>query len=465
MKSRDLPRGKRILFAGLTAVVLSLGLLEFPGHSRAAGPGTQPSSKVVVIPSFAPPTYPGYYGIPPFPTGAPQLSAYHFSQLAAKKVTAAALKSYDTVILYGIRWNDISPTAQADINAFAQTHKVVIWDADDTGPQNYATFVHPFSDYASGERTKQNTAVVTSFPGGVNFLASSKPSSPYYLDPQQLVTDNNELVDMNAMQKGTANWLPALIAANAKIPQGGWPLAWSYGVIGNHTGLTIYSGMDPDAFVTAAKDNPNNVLKELALQLKAPFRQTPDPACAPNCKLPGSSGGTTYATCKFAKHIPRHWVHGRVAIALQTSGSAGITGQIVTRRGRVLATGQGGTTGLIRLRVKTKQLPSNRIARLRARVLVDGQQACFKRFRLKVDNTPPRVLLLTTTRSAGGDLLRLRVSEISSMSVVGRNVPRRRPVLIAAHRTIHVYLPASVRFARLILRDRAGNAVVRRLVF
>jgi hypothetical protein len=80
-----------------------------------------------------------------------------------------------------------------------------------------------------------------------------------------------------------------------------------------------------------------------------------------------------------------------------------------------------------------------------------------------VDNVKPRLLLLSTT-GTGVHLLTLSVSELSSMSIVGRNV-HRRPVLIAARRTIRVHLSASVRTARLILTDRAGNTLVRRLVW
>jgi hypothetical protein len=210
--------------------------------------------------------------------------------------------------------------------------------------------------------------------------------------------------------------------------------------------------------------SPNYAVKELALDLAAPFRQTPDSSCAPQCKPPsGGGGGKTYAACNFAKPLPKHWVRRNVVITLQTSVAAGITGQIVTGSGRVVASGSEGTGDLVRLVVPTKKLPSNRASRLQARILVKGQQACMKRFRLKVDNLRPRLLLLSTT-STGVHLLRLRVSELSSMAIVGRHV-HRRPVLIAARRTIRVHLSASVKTARLILTDRAGNTLVRRLVW
>jgi hypothetical protein len=455
----------RVPIAALAAVILSIGVLALPAHSRgAAAAATEKSLNVAVIPGFTPPAYPGTHGVPPLPVGASQLSPYHFSELPASDVTVSALSKYDTVMLYAIRWADIPTSGQVAINAFAATHKVLIWDADDTGSQNYSTFIHPFSDVSSGQsfNGKPNDSVV-SFPQGPDFLASDNPSSPYYLDPDQLVHDRHEINDMTAMSLGTKNWLPALVAANAVNRNGGWVLAWSYGVIGNHTGMTIYSGLDADAFGESGL-NPNNDIKELALQLQAQFRTTPDTSCAPGCTLPSSGPGSSHAACSFAKRVPTHWVHGRVPITLKASTAAGVTGRVLSPKGRILASAKE-SGNLIHLRVKTKRLRSNRVSRLRAVVYVNGQKACTKSFKLKVDNTPPRVLFLRTLRSGQLHLAELRVSEVSSMTVVGRGVPHRKPVLISAHRTVKARLPLQVRHAQLNLRDRAGNRVVRKLVW
>jgi hypothetical protein len=374
---------RRIIIAAVAALSLSVGLLHDSAASRGAAQAAKPSVEVAVVPGFAPPTYPPYFGIPKLPVTDPQLSHFHFTQLPASKVTTVRLQKFDTVLLYGMRWSSLSVTAQQAIDTFAATGKVVIWDADDTGPQNWATFIHPFTDAASGEHV--HSGAVVSFPGGQNFLASPNPSSPYYLDPHQLVTDKNLINDMNAMKTGTAGWTPALVAANKSIPQGGWALAWAYGVVSNHTGMTIYSGIDADAF--ADKLRPNYAIKALKLQLAAPFFRTPDPACAPNCGQPKPPVGKPFVTCKFAKRVPRGWVHGRVPILLRTSVASGITGKVLTRRGKSLASARENKRGLLRFRVQTRRLPSHRIARLRATVYVNHQRACVKRFRLKVDNT------------------------------------------------------------------------------
>ena len=91
----------------------------------------------------------------------------------------------------------------------------MIWDSDGTGAQNYSTFIQPFSTLASNASGKPSDFHVT-FPtfksGFVDFLASNDPSSPYYLDPSQLVSNASMINDMNAMKTGTKNWAPALVA-------------------------------------------------------------------------------------------------------------------------------------------------------------------------------------------------------------------------------------------------------------
>lgn len=424
---------------------------------------------MAVIPGFAPAAYPGTKGVPPLPVSAAALAHYQFSELPADQVTVAALSSYDTVLLYGIRWSDIPASGRAAINAFAPTHKIVIWDADDTGAQTYTNFVHPFSTLASGEHAQRGGSVV-SYPAIPNFLANDNPTSPYYLDPNQLVNDQHMIAHMNAITNGTKQWVPALDAANQAIPDGGWVIGWSYGKIGDATGMVVYSGIDADSLI--ANVHPNYALKELALDLAAPYRTTPA-RCAPNCKLPQDKGGQVYAACNFAKRVPTHWVHGRVPIVLQTSIAAGITAQVLTRTGRVVASGREVSGDLVQLAVRTKKLRTNRISQLRAVVSVKGKPACTNAFRLKVDNTPPRLLKLSTTRTAGAHLLDLRVNERARLSLAGRHGfvalhplaghTVRGWLRIGANRSIHIRVSVTVKTARLRVRDRAGNTVVRKL--
>jgi hypothetical protein len=445
----------------VAALVLSGGLLGTAARGSGAPAAGSPSSNVAVVPGFAPAPYKGNSGVPPLPINNSELAKYHFSQLPVDQVTTAALQNYDTVIVYGTLWSDFSSSAQAAINTFAAKHKVVIWDADGTGAQSYASFVHPFSTLSSGQgyQGKPSDSVVY-FPTGVDFLASSNTASPYYLDPTQLVHDKDELNDMNAMKTGTSNWRPALLAANHGIPGGAWPIAWSYGVIGDHTGMTIYSGLDADAFPTQEK--LNNDRKELALDLAAPFRTTPA-ACAPHCTLPSVGSSHAFASCGFAK-VPRHWTHGRVPLVLKTSLASGITARIVTKSGRVLARASETTGDLVPLAIQTKRLPANRTSQLRAQVFVNGQSACTNHFQVvRANSTRPSLLLLGTTQTTRR-LLTLRVSETAFMRVVAAHV-HWRTNRVPAGKVVQFHLPGSVRKAKLILHDRAGNTLVRSLAW
>jgi hypothetical protein len=454
------PHLARILVAGFALLVLAAALLDYPTHSRAADAAASPSSNVAVVPGFTPTPYSGFSGVPALPVNL--LPKYHFTQLSASAVTPAALQNYDTVVLYGIRWSDIPSSGQAAINAFAAKHKVVIWDADATGAQAYSSFVHPFSTVSSGQSqgTDSTRESVVYFLKRGDFLASSNPKSPYYLDPTQLVRDHDELNDMNAMKAGTANWRPALLAANDAINPAAWPIAWSYGVIGDQTGMTIYSGLDADTFPT--NEVLNNDRKELALDLAAPFRSTPA-ACSPGCHLGSSPETNPFASCEFLK-LPKHWAHGHVPLVLKTSDAANITAQILTHSGRVLATGPA-TDGLVPLVLPTTKLP-NGTSRLRARVLVHGAPACSNRFRLAKSNSGRlRLLLLATSRDPVVhepdqlDLLTLRTSETASFTIVAPHYRRTR--LVRASKVVQFSVPLSVRKATVILRDRAGNTVTR----
>ena len=212
----------RLVIAALAAVGLSAAFLGSPGHSRGAGPARSRASMSPWCRGSGPRSIPAYSGVGKFPATNSRLSAYHFSELATSKLTASGLASYDTVILYGIRWSDIPASGQAALNTFAATHKVMIWDADETGAQNYCTFIQPFSTRRATRAASPRTPHVT-FPtfanGFVNFLASNTPSSPYYLDPSQLVTDPSMINDMNAMNDRNEELGAGSLAANANIPK------------------------------------------------------------------------------------------------------------------------------------------------------------------------------------------------------------------------------------------------------
>jgi uncharacterized membrane protein YgcG len=465
----------------LTAAVL-IGALSSP-----ASAAPQSSVNVAVIPGFTPPIYSGTFGVPNFPTTAPGLSAYHFSQLSASGVTSAALQSYDTVILYGLRWGTLSPSAQAAINSFASTGKVVIWDADSTGAQDYSSFVHPFSTTASGESGVKAGSVVT-FIANENPLASSDPSSPLYLDPSSLVASTHLIGHMSVLNTGAAEWAPGLIAANPQIPDGGWALAWGYGKTGDHSGMVVYSGIDADAFNDSF--SPNYALKELGIDLAAGFLRTADTACAPTCSAPsvgatggggtggggtggggtggggtggggtgGGGGQTSFAQCSLDRKAPASWVRGQIALYLKTSSASNLSVRTVTRSGKVVGTTVTLKPGHLKILVNTKRLPSNRVSNVFAVVYVSGAAACRVSVGLKVDNTPPRLLRVKAKRTLAASVLSFGVTEASSLTIISGG--HTQHLKVVPHKTIVISLPAGAGSAKLVLVDRAGNKSTR----
>jgi len=222
--------------------------------------------------------------------------------------------------------------------------------------------------------------------------------------------------------------------------------------------------LDADA-INYSQLNPNDDITELVLELNAPFRTTPDSSCAPSCKPPPLPRGTKPISCSFAKHPPTHWVHGRVGILLKCSPADGTIKAFVRLgpTGTVLASGAE-RNGLIHLRVQTRLLRTNHVSRP-AVIYGNSQQTRSKYFKLKVDNTPPRLLHLRTHSTRSGRLVSFRVSEKSQMRIAGGGPRFGHWVSVARRRLIVATLPGSVRRARLILRDRAGNTLVRKLVW
>jgi len=457
------------LAACLLAGVAVLAKTSTVAHATATD--SAPSANVALVPGFHAPKYSDTESLPGFP--AAQVQGYHFGAVPLGSVTSANLSAYDTVVLYGLRWSDLSSSEQAAINDFAKTGKVIIWDADSTGAQDYGSFVHPFTTKSSGAKGGSFGAVVTFVPGSP--LASIDSGSPLYLDQNALVASTHLLGHMNVLVGPAADWSPGLLAGNSKIPdlKTSWVLAWGYGSTSNHSGMVIYSGFDADAFDDSA--TPNYAVKELAIQLASPFSRTGDSTCAPNCSPPpsggsGGSGGTggsggsggsgggsqTFAQCSFAKKPPTAWQRGYFYLSLTTSVANGITGTVKSSTQKVIGSGAPSTPGHLSLHVDSRLLPSNKVSTVKADVLVNSAVACSLNAQIRVDNVKPKAFGLKATKTAHGNMLTFR------------SIEPLRIWLATPHHQFGTYsrkhsgrttlkFPHSVTSGTLRLVDRAGN--------
>jgi hypothetical protein len=153
-----------------------------------------------------------------------------------------------------------------------------------------------------------------------------------------------------------------------------------------------------------------------------------------------------------------------VPVLLRTSTATGLTGKILNASGKALVSAKESQPGMLSFSLQTRQLRSNRSNRLIAAVYLNGQQACSKAFRLRVDNVSPRLLALRTWRSGGSVALTLRLSERSSITIDGRrDVKWPHGKTLAGGHSYTFRFPARVHGARLVVTDRAGNRVVRQL--
>lgn len=436
--------------------------------AHATATDSAPSANVALVPGFHSPKYSPTESLPGFP--AAEVTGYHYGAVPLGSVTSANLSAYDTVVVYGTRWSDLSSSEHAAIDAFAKTGKVIIWDADSTGAQDYSSFVHPFTTKSSGAKSGSFGSVVQ-YPAG-SPLASSDSSSPLYLDPAALVASTHLIGHMNVLVPPAADWSPGLIAANSKITEPAWVVAWGYGSTANHAGMVIYSGIDADAFSDAT--TPNYAIKELAIQLAAPFSRTGDASCSPNCSPPppppsgnGGGGGTgggggggpkspTFAQCGFSRQPPKSWVRGTVYLSLTTSVANGITGTVTTGNNHLVGAGTPSTPGHLTLHVNTRLLPSNRVSNLKADVLVNSAIACSLNAQLHVDNVKPKVTGLKTTRTAHGSFLSFRSNEPLRMWLATSH--HQYGTYSRRHSgRITLKFPHSITSGTLRLVDRAGN--------
>lgn len=515
-----------------------LGLLLTVPAVGAAPAFADTSHTVAVVRGFTPPHYhvdDQKTHLPDFPNpasgyvmtypGVYDLSQYTYKELPFGSVNDASLAGVDTVVLYGVRWDD--PRLASDrpaLAAFAQTHKLLIWDADSTveagQPNSFGPpFPYPFSEYASGEQHGARGETTWPTTGG-SALASQAQTGDYdnYIDANALADMSHAIGDASVISEhDPAGWQVGMWATNNTLEaHGPLPvLAWHYGNDGNHTGAIIYSGLDADAFKntppagttcthtkadeTAAPSCVNWVLKALAIQLAMPFSTTPDATCAPSC-APLSSGTqsptaagpganqqsssttssssstsstsstssstttaapttTVTATCGLAAAVPTRWVHGTVTLRVRENVSGASALALSTVRGLSVASAPA-RLGTVSVKVNTKRLPSNRTSYLVASVLAGTTRACSVSFRLRVDNTPARVLKFGLRRVRAARLVAFRPSEPAKVQLVVKG-RKTRTFHLSGARRVTITVARTKRAAKLVLIDRAGNVTTR----
>jgi hypothetical protein len=234
--------------------------------------------------------------------------------------------------------------------------------------------------------------------------------------------------------------------------------------------MAIYSGIDADAFNDAV--SPNYALKELQIDLAAPFSRTPESGCAPNCSAPTSSGvgagGTglggsptapTFAQCALSRPAPKAWVRGKVYLLVTTSVATGVHATVTSSTGRVLGQSVEPSPGHLRIPVDTRLLPSNRRSIVVGDIFVNAARACGVSANLNVDNVKAKVRLLRRRGTQTTNYLTLRANETVRVWIKTRK-HRYHTYTARAGKSLTLRVPHGVRHANVIAVDRAGNRTV-----
>jgi hypothetical protein len=477
---------QRVVRAALLASIAWV-CLPVAAHADAV---PAPSSSVALVVGTT-------HSLPPVPTGSFQTGFYDFRQFAwsslqVADLTTAALAPYDTLMLYGVNWSKLTADQHAAVDAFAQTGKVVIWDADavlpDGGNGDYSDFIHPFETTASGAHASSDGAAVVASGAAGNPLASSDPTSPLYINMAELSGTRHAIGDMSVLNPldASGDWTASLTGQHKSIEAGSWVVAWGYGVTSTHAGMTIYSGLDGDALcrsdgTTCSPGTATNwTRQELYLQLAAPFYRSAAPcavtsSCTPPPPPPPPGGGGTggdgsggtssgspqAAVCALAAPVPRGWVHGTITVRISTTASGASALALQTPGGRTIASRALAGAGSAAIKVDTTRLLSNHRDGLIARVGNGQGIACSVAFALPVDNVKARVLGLTIHRVGRVHVVRFRPSEAVKARLLIRSKGTWHTLRAGIRATLRTSLQVAT--AKLVLVDRARNVTTRSL--
>jgi hypothetical protein len=224
-----------LLVAVLATVVLTRG-------ATPAAAVEQRSAQVVIVQGG------GYESTPPLQTtgaveGAPadSFEQFSFEYIDQEEIEPAKLAGYDTVVLNQVFTSSLSPAQEQTLSDFVTAGgKLIIHDADGTEGNDYSWLPAPAQTGASCSNcgdTEGSVEVVEN-----NTLVSNDPSSPDYVDVDELPVNSDAVGDANVLITEAPGWDVDIRATNSENVNGA---VQAYATDG---GLIIYNGLDDDSF-------------------------------------------------------------------------------------------------------------------------------------------------------------------------------------------------------------------------
>lgn len=175
-------------------------------------------------------------------SGSPQDSfeQFTFSELSEESIEPGTLSQYDTVVLNEVFTNSLSETQKQTLSSFVTSGgKLIIHDADGTEGNDYLWLPVPANTGQSCQNcgnTNGEAEIVEN-----NTLVSSDPSSPYYINVNELPGNSDAVGDANVLVTNDPRWNQDIRATNGQNVGG------AVDAYAEDGGLILYNGFDTDA--------------------------------------------------------------------------------------------------------------------------------------------------------------------------------------------------------------------------
>lgn len=173
--------------------------------------------------------------------GAPQDSfeGFSFTEISQEEIEPGTLSGYDTVLLNEVFTHSLSEAQKQTLSSFVTNGgKLIIHDADATSNNEYSWLPVPANTGVSCENcghTDGEAEVVEN-----NTIVSNDPSSPYYVNLNELPGNSDAIGDANFLVTSDPRWDEDIRGRNDQNVEGAVDAYASDG------GVILYNGFDTD---------------------------------------------------------------------------------------------------------------------------------------------------------------------------------------------------------------------------
>jgi hypothetical protein len=164
---------------------------------------------------------------------------FEFTGVAQEEIDSITLSQYDTVVLNEVFTQSLSEAQKQALSAFVTNGgKLIIHDSDGTEGNNYSWLPVPANSGQSCQNCGNSNGEARIVEN--NSIVSNEPSSPYYVNVNELPGNSDAVGDANVLVTSDPRWDVDILATNDHNVEGAVDAYTSDG------GLIVYNGFDTD---------------------------------------------------------------------------------------------------------------------------------------------------------------------------------------------------------------------------